>query len=156
MNQDLQNYIIEKRKIREAVHDDLQQILELYLHLHETEIPGHDNVKSVWNKIMNDENYHIIVCEKDGKIVSSVTCIVVPNLTRNVSPYAIIENVVTDKAFRGKGCASDCMNFAEKIARENSCYKMMLLTGSKEKSVHSFYKKAGYNSFDKTAYIKHL
>lgn len=157
MNKDLKNYIIEKTKVREAVPDDLQQILQLYLHLHETEIPdNNDHLKSVWNKIMNDENYHIIVCEKEEKIVSSVTCIVVPNLTRNVRPYAFIENVVTDKAFRGKGFASDCMKFAEKIAKENNCYKMMLLTGSKDASVHNFYKNAGYNSFDKTAYIKHL
>lgn len=37
-----------------------------------------------------------------------------------------------------------------------NCYKMMLLTGSKEKSTLGFYTKAGYNSTDKTAFIQWL
>ena len=40
--------------------------------------------------------------------------------------------MVTHGAYRKKGYAADCLNFAKKIAEENHCYKMMLLTGSKE------------------------
>lgn len=36
------------------------------------------------------------------------------------------------------------------------CYKMMLLTGSKEKKTWDFYANAGYNSSDKTAFIQWL
>lgn len=143
--------------IREANYDDLQQILELYLHLHERKIPDdNEHLKTVWDKIINDENYHLIVYEKDGKIVSSVTCVIIPNLTRNVRPYAFIENVVTDKAYRGQGIASSLLDYAKQIAKKNSCYKMMLLTSSKKRSTHRFYRKAGYNSIEKTAYIQHL
>lgn len=42
----------------------------------------------------------------------------------------------------------------KKIAEENHCYKMMLLTGSKEESTLNFYRNAGYNSSDKTAFIQ--
>lgn len=143
--------------IREAKYDDLQQILELYLHLHERKTPeDNEHLKSVWDKIINDENYHLIVDEEDGKIVSSVTCVIIPNLTRNVRPYAFIENVVTDKAYRSRGLAGACLNYAKQIAKENNCYKMMLLTGSKKRSTHRFYRHAGYNSIEKTAYVQHL
>ena len=64
------------------------------------------------------------------------------------------ENVVTHGAYRKKGYAADCLNFAKKIAEENHCYKMMLLTGSKEESTLNFYRNAGYNSSDKTAFIQ--
>ena len=103
---------------------------------------------------MNDANHHLIVCETDGKIVASCVCVIIPNLTRNVRPYAFVENVVTHGEYRKKGYATDCLNFVKKIAVENNCYKMMLLTGSKEESTLNFYRNAGYNSSDKTAFIQ--
>ena len=45
-------------------------------------------------------------------------------------------------------------NIAEEIAEKTNCYKMMLLTGSKEESTLNFYRNAGYNSTDKTAFIQ--
>lgn len=143
--------------IREASKNDLKEILELYLNLHETTVPEEtEQLHRIWEKIMNDKDHHLIVCEVDGKIVSSCVCVVIPNLTRNVRPYAFVENVVTHKDYRGKGYATDCLNYAKKIAQESNCYKMMLLTGSKEEKTLMFYEKAGYNSSDKTAFIQWL
>ena len=143
--------------IREICADELDELLNLYLFLHEDEIPENsEHLKDTWNSIVTDKNHHIIVCEIDGKIVSSCVCVIIPNLTRNVRPYAFIENVVTNEAYRGKGYATDCLNYARKIAEENNCYKMMLLTGSKKEETLNFYRKAGYNSTDKTAFISWL
>lgn len=103
---------------------------------------------------MNDTNHHLIVCEVDGKIVASCVCVIIPNLTRNVRPYAFVENVVAHGEYRKKGYATVCLNFAKKIAEENYCYKIMLLTGSKEESTLNFYRNAGYSSSDKTAFIQ--
>lgn len=72
----------------------------------------------------------------------------------DVRPYAFVENVVTHGEYREKGYATDCLNFAKKIAEENHCYKIMLLTGSKEEGTLKFYRNAGYNSSDKTAFIQ--
>lgn len=99
---------------------------------------------------------NIIVAEEDGKIVSSCVCIIVPNLTHNQQPYALIENVVTHKDYRKRGLASQCMAFAKQIAREKNCYKIMLLTGTRKRSTHRFYRKNGYNSIEKTGYIQRL
>lgn len=90
----------------------------------------------------------------EGKIVSSCVCVIIPNLTRNVRPYAFVENVVTHGDYRGEGYAAECLHYAEEIARRAHCYKMMLLTGSKQESTLNFYRNAGYNSADKTAFIK--
>lgn len=143
--------------IREVNYRDLEGILSLYLHLHEKETPKiNEHVASIWNKIVNDEDYHLIVAEEDGKIVSSCTCIVVPNLTRQVTPYALIENVVTDADYRGRGLATGCLELAKEIAEKSGCYKMMLITGSHDPNTHMFYKKAGFFSDGKTAYYKLL
>lgn len=143
--------------IREACKDDLKEILELYLYLHETNIPEEsEHLKRTWDEIITDNNHHLIVCEIDGKIVSSCVCVIIPNLTRNVRPYAFVENVVTYENYRGKGYATACLEYAKMIAEKNNCYKMMLLTGSKEEKTLDFYRNAGYNSSDKTAFIQWL
>ena len=141
--------------VREANMNDLEQILQLYLYLHEESIPkDSEHLRNTWDNIINDDNHHLIVCEVEGKIVASCVCVIIPNLTRNVRPYAFVENVVTHSEYRKKGYATACLSFAKQIAEENNCYKMMLLTGSKKESILNFYRNAGYNSSDKTAFIQ--
>ena len=143
--------------IREAVKEDLKELLELYLYLHEDSIPeDSEHLRNTWNQIINDPNHHIILNVIDGKIISSCVCVIIPNLTRNVRPYAFVENVVTHEAYRGKGHAGECLDYAKRIALDNNCYKMMLLTGSKKPETWHFYEKAGYNRNDKTAFYQKL
>ena len=141
--------------VREVRENELSKILELYLHLHEETIPEMSkHLERTWSKIMQDENHHIIVKEIDGKIVSSCVCVIIPNLTRNIRPYAFVENVVTHADYRGRGYATECLNYAREVAESTNCYKMMLLTGSKKEETLHFYRNAGYNSTDKTAFIQ--
>lgn len=143
--------------IREAGYDDLQPLLELYLHLHERKIPENtEHLQSTWKQMLDDKNHHIIVCEEDGKIVSSCICVIIPNLTRGVRPYAFIENVVTHRDYRKRGLASKCLDYAKEIALNENCYKMMLLTSSKNPKTLRFYRKAGYNSIEKKAFLQRL
>jgi len=143
--------------VREIFENELNELLELYLHLHEDSVPAmSEHLRSTWKTIVQDKNHHIIVNFIDGKIVSSCVCVIIPNLTRNVRPYAFIENVVTHKDYRAKGYATECLDHAKEIAKAENCYKMMLLTGSKKDSTKNFYEHAGYNSTDKTAFIQWL
>ena len=141
--------------VREVYENELDQLLQLYLYLHEKSVPEMtEHLMNTWNTIIQDNNHHIIVNEIDGRIVASCVCVIIPNLTRNIRPYAFIENVVTHADYRGKGYATECLNYAREIAEKTNCYKMMLLTGSKEEKTLNFYSNAGYNSSDKTAFIQ--
>lgn len=143
--------------IREIKENELNELLRLYTHLHESGVPENsEHLQKTWKTICDDDNHHIIVCEDEGRLVSSCVCVIIPNLTRNIRPYAFVENVVTHKDYRGKGCAKACLNYAREIAVRENCYKMMLLTGSKSESTLNFYKRAGYNCTDKTAFIRWL
>lgn len=143
--------------IREMNENDFQGLSELYMHLHNNKpIEKNSENLELFHEILADKNHHIIIAEENGKLVSSCVCIIVPNLTHNQQPYALIENVVTDKAYRNRGLASACLTYARQIAIDNNCYKMMLLTGSKKRSTHKFYQKNGYNRFEKTGYIQRL
>ncbi len=141
--------------IREILKDDLDGLLRLYMQLHDNPMPKKTaELVQIWDDIFQDKNHHVIVAEENGEIVSSCICVIIPNLTHNQQPYAFIENVITDEKSRKRGLATQCLNFAKEIAQKENCYKMMLLTGSKKESTLDFYRKAGYNSEDKTAFIQ--
>lgn len=143
--------------IREICEQDFAGLMQLYTHLHEKSAPEKTPENAaLWEKILADPAYHIIVAEEDGTIVSSCTCIIVPNLTRGPRPYALVENVVTDAAFRGRGLATACLDYARELARNAGCYKIMLMTGSKEESTLRFYERAGYSRTGKTAFHQPL
>lgn len=75
--------------VREIYENELSKLLNLYLYLHEKSVPERtEHLKTTWETIIKDKNHHIIVNEADNKIVSSCVCVIIPNLTRNVRPYA--------------------------------------------------------------------
>ena len=143
--------------IREINRDDLSGLLKLYMHLHDNPFPELDSrVLGVWESILGDSNHHIIVADEDGMIVSTCVCLIVPNLTRGQRPFALVENVVTHPDYRGRGLATACLNFAKEIAIRENCTRLMLMTGSKEKSTLDMYEKAGYDPNNKKAFVQWL
>lgn len=141
--------------IREITENDYEGLMRLYMQLHDNPFPERNaSMEALWRRILEDKDYHIIVAEEEGQIVASCVCVIVPNLTHNQQPYAVIENVITDEAFRKRGLATACLNYAKAIALKENCYKLMLLTGSKRESTLHFYEQAGYNRKDKTAFIQ--
>lgn len=146
-------------QIREAQKTDLKALMLLYTQLHNNnnnnKMPVIDNnIEQIWSDILSDPNHHIVVGVLEEKIVSSCVIVIIKNLTHNHRPYGLIENVITSKEFRGRGYATDILKFAKTIAQFENCYKIMLMTGSKKEAALNFYKRAGYNDKDKTAFIQ--
>ena len=149
----------QKLMIKKAEEDDLPKLLELYAYLHGNSFPAiGSHIKEIWSGIMNDPHHNILLgCIGGGKkAVTSCVIVVIPNLTQNQRPYAVIEHVITHPDHRNKGYASNALAAAKDIAAQSNCYKIMLMTGSKQKSTLNFYRRAGYNSNDKTAFIQWL
>ncbi|MDE7194905.1 MAG: GNAT family N-acetyltransferase [Oscillospiraceae bacterium] len=142
--------------LREIVYSDYGGLMSLYLHLHETDIPPFSETRHIWEHILADENYHIVVAEEDGRIVSSCTCVIVPNLTRGGRPYARVENVVTHAEYRGRGLATACLDYAKELAVKAGCYNIALLTSSKNENTLKFYENAGYKPNEKTGFVQWL
>jgi N-acetylglutamate synthase-like GNAT family acetyltransferase len=146
--------------IRKANSNDAEALHDLY-HNHLTAYPPTESQDmTLWREKISrfelNPLYHLLVGEIDGIIVSSVTLIIIENLTHNMRPYSVIENVVTHADHRGRHYATTLMNRASEIATEHGCYKIMLLTGSKRDSTLKFYENCGFNKRDKTGFIKRL
>jgi GNAT superfamily N-acetyltransferase len=90
--------------VRPASLSDLPQLLALYTHLDPTDrIPPIDVARQRFAELRLFPGSEIFVGVLDDAVVTSCTLVVIPNLTRGGQPYALIENVVTDSAFRGSG-----------------------------------------------------
>lgn len=57
--------------IREVREDEYEQLMSLYCQLHETSVPEYKgDTKELWQRLVANPDYHFIVAEEDGKIVS--------------------------------------------------------------------------------------
>lgn len=143
--------------IRMAEKKDLDDLLRLCSQFRADPIPEKTSkLLKTWKEILSASYYHVFVAQKDKILVSSLVLLIIPNLTHGQRPYAVIENVITDKDFRNLGIASALLAAAREMAKEQNCYKIMLMTGSKKDSTFRFYEKAGFNRNDKTAFIQWL
>lgn len=147
--------IVRKAKVKDA--NDLKELYFEYL----TQFPPQEEQDmGLWEKLIDrfeqDDKIHLLVAEEDGKAVSTVHMTIVENLTHNLRPYAVIENVVTHGAYRNKGYASALLNQATQIAREHGCYKVFLETGSNKESTLNFYKNNGFKLDEKHSCLKRL
>lgn len=144
-------------RIAQARREDLPELLSLYKQLHPADpAPQADALETLWEELLADPNYHILLLKADGTLAASVTVIVVKNLTHGACPYAIIENVITSAAHRRRGFAAALMAEAVRIAQSIGCYKVSLATGRKDEGTRLFYERCGFNQKDKTAFVRWL
>lgn len=139
--------------IRYIQKHELRELLDLYKHLNKDDpvLVEDAELKKLWQEILEDPWQHYLVVEVDGKLVSSCVMVVIKNLTRSATPYAIIESVVIHPDYRKRGIGTRLLKKAQEIAKEKGCYKIMLLTGRKE--AIPFYENAGFECKSKTGFI---
>ena len=131
-------------KVREVIVQDLTTILELNHHLHEGEpcLEVTSTIKKVWEQFINDTRLHCFLAEYKGKAVASCVLDIIPNLTRGVRSFGVLQNVVTHKEYRGLGIGSLLNSHALNFAWSKDCYQVLVQTGRPE--VVAFYERLGF------------
>lgn len=130
--------------------------MKLYACLHPEDPlidPNAEAVTNLWDQILANANLRYYVGQEKENIVTTCTLTLIPNLTRGLRPYGLIENVVTDPLFRRRGFATALLQHALEDAWSAGCYKVMLETGSRNEETLSFYEKAGFRRGIKTGFI---
>ncbi|MCK1394251.1 GNAT family N-acetyltransferase [Bradyrhizobium sp. 1] len=131
--------------IRPALPSDLPQLLLLYRHLDPLdESPSLDFAAQRLAELQALRGSAVLIGLTENSVVVSCTLVAIPNLTRAGRPYGLVENVVTDAAFRGRGYGKLILQAAVAAAWQADCYRIMLMTGSKKPSTLAFYASAGF------------
>jgi len=146
--------------IRQAKPEDAQDLKTLYFDFLTQYPPKEEQDMKLWKqkieKFSKDERMYLLVVEEEGRVVSSVQLAIVENLTHNLRPFAVIENVVTHGDYRNCGFASALLERATEIAKEHNCYKLFLETGSNRESTLNFYRNNGFVIDAKHSCLKRL
>ncbi|EJC80502.1 acetyltransferase [Rhizobium leguminosarum bv. trifolii WSM2297] len=138
--------------IRHAAPSDLPGLTTLYRHLNPTDPLLDEAVaQERFSAILAQPGMTLFIGFAGDLATATATLIVVPNLTRGAASYALIENVVTHADHRRHGYAGAVIGHAVTEAWKAGCYKVMLLTGSKNPATLRFYENCGFIS-DKTGY----
>ncbi|MBX4888401.1 GNAT family N-acetyltransferase [Rhizobium bangladeshense] len=138
--------------VRPATAGDLEGLITLYHHLNPAD-PVLDRAKAEerFSAILARSGMTVFIGFAGDFAAATVTLIVMPNLTRGGASYAVIENIVTHAEHRRRGYAGAVISHAVEQAWKAGCYKVMLLTGSKNPATLRFYENCGFTQ-DKTGY----
>ena len=140
--------------IRPATLADLPTLSDLYSQLHPADPPWPSEAAAsdALSRVLDHPGATTLLCEVDGIAVSTCTLFVCPNFTRAGRPFALIENVVTHHVHRKRGYGRQVVEHAIEIAREQGCYRVTLMTGSRREETLRFYEAAGMRRDAKTAF----
>lgn len=109
-----------------------------------------EKAKDIYKRMHQYPNYRVYVAAIDDKIVGTFELLIMDNLGHMGSPSGIIEDVVLNEEFQGKGIGKQMMKFAIDKCREAGCYKVTLSSNLKRVKAHAFYesldfKRHGYS-----------
>jgi len=140
--------------VREIRKEDLPALLRLYRELLPEDASGDPGrLEPVWKRILAlGEFQKTFVVDSGGVLAAACTVTVIPNLTRGGRPYALVENVITAGAFRRRGCGRQVLDRAVEWARQENCYKVMLLSSRERAGAHGFYRAAGFDGESKQGF----
>ena len=130
--------------IREAGAGDLDAVAEILSLLHDPSTAVRD--PELWQRMISTPGRAILVAEMGGKAVATCDLTVVPNLTHEGKPWAMLENLMVAPGGRRRGVGRALMREVERRAREAGCYKLQLVSGARRSQAPLFYKAIGYNS----------
>ena len=138
---------------RFASKQDLPSILELYKQLNPDEnVISKEFAEQIWDQLNQNKSIKYFIAVDNNKVISSCNMAIILNLTRNGRPYAVIENVITDNAYRRLGIGKRIIQNAIDYAKYNNCYKVMLLSSMKRIEAHRFYESIGFSGDTKKGF----
>jgi ribosomal protein S18 acetylase RimI-like enzyme len=138
--------------VRPARDDDLPTVLGL---LAQVPLETGDNApagaraptsleRDAWVQLRAQPGRTLLVAEQDGAVVGVVDVMVVPNLTHDAKPWAILENMAVDREHRRSGIGRAMVDEVVRRAQDAGCYKVQLLSNDQRVPAHALYESAGF------------
>lgn len=131
--------------VRRATSGDGLELLDLYTAL--TSGSALADASAI-DRVLEHPGTDIWVCAAHNQLVAMCTLHILPNVTNNARPYALIENVATRPTEQKRGFGRAVMQGAIDAAWQAGAYKIMLMTG-RSNNAKGFYEALGFDSTEK-------
>ncbi len=99
----------------------------------------------LFDELDSNTDYHIIVGELDGKVVSTATLLIEKKFIHGGSSVGLIEDVVTNEEYHNRGISQKIVEHMLGIAEKNQCYKTILYCPPE---LCDYYEKIGFVKTD--------
>jgi GNAT superfamily N-acetyltransferase len=132
-------------EIRAATEADLPSILALYVEVEDDgRVLSIEQARSIYARMRSYPDNKVYVAILGGSVVGTFALLIMDNLAHMGAPSGVVEDVVVQGDWRGKGVGKQMMRFAMDRCRERGCYKLALSSNLKREAAHRFYDGLGF------------
>ena len=98
-------------------------------------------------KIAKNVDNYLLVAEntENGDLCGSLIGVVFEDICDTCKPILLVENVVTDERYRGKGIGRGMFEAIETWGKEKECHYCILVSSLQRTGAHKFYAAIGYS-----------
>lgn len=139
--------------IREAAAADAPAIARLYREL--VADPRIDVGPEQVAVLAGSAASFLLVAEVEGLVCGTALLTLCPDVMYRAQPFGVVENVVVTTTMRGRGLGRRLLARVEELAEAADCSKLMLLSGRTREEAHAFFRRCGFSSDSKHAFVKY-
>jgi N-acetylglutamate synthase-like GNAT family acetyltransferase len=97
----------------------------------------------------------LIVVETGRSVCAAALLTICPDAMYGTQPFGVIENVIVAQSMRGLGFGRLLLAHVERLAVEQHCTKLMLLSSASREAAHAFFRQCGFTGDTKRAFVKY-
>ncbi|MEU6342564.1 GNAT family N-acetyltransferase [Streptomyces sp. NPDC046977] len=99
---------------------------------------------AAFERVAADPGQHVVVAERDGRLVGVLQLSVIPGLSRRGATRSIIEAVRVHRSARGGGLGTAMIEWAVEESRRLDCALVQLTSDVSRTDAHRFYERLGF------------
>ncbi|QES42633.1 GNAT family N-acetyltransferase [Streptomyces venezuelae] len=101
---------------------------------------------TAFERLNDDPNQHLVVAEREGRVVGTLQLTIVPGLSRKGATRSIIEGVRVHADERGSGLGTRFIEWAVDESRRQNCQLVQLTSDVTRTDAHRFYERLGFQA----------
>lgn len=134
--------------IRPATRDDVAAIVAMLaddqLGATREDVLDTQAYAAAYDRVSADPGQHLVVAERDGRVVGTLQLSIIPGLSRRGATRSILEGVRVHKDERGSGLGTELVTWAVEESRRLGCSLVQLTSDASRSDARRFYERLGF------------